>query len=124
MNSKDINCVDGFNQKQVYEEFKKFCKLSVEEINDYGVHFLHVTNGNPDPYYAIDIEFIPKESKLETVDRILVHGFSGGGYSLENLLKIGYEKLGVEAFNSKEEVDALNASIESMSNIKTSSHIR
>ena len=120
----NLNIVDGLNQRQVYEEFKKYCKLSSETINENGVSTLHVTNGNPDPFYAMDVEFIPKESQLETVDRIFVHGYSAAGFTLENLLRIGYEKLGNEAFNTKEQVDALNEQIRIMAEIKTSSHTR
>lgn len=124
MNVENINVVDAFDQRCVYEEFKKYCKLSSESISEYGVRTLHVTNGNPDPYYALDVEFIPKESTLETIDRIMVHGYNGAGYTLEGLLKIGHERLGAAAFNSKEQVNVLNNQINMMSEIKTSSHLR
>jgi len=120
----NLNVLDGLNQKLIYEEFKKYCKFSTEKINDTGTHYLHVTNGDSNSYYAIDIEFIPKESILETVDRIFVHGFNGAGYSLESLLKIGYERLGKDAFNTKAVVDDLNTKIEMISKVGTSSHIR
>ena len=120
----DLNVVDGYNQKQVYEEFKKYCRLSSESIDEYGVSTLHVTNGDPNPYYALDVEFIPKESPMETIDRIFVHGYDAAGYSLESLLEIGYEKLGVEAFNTKEQVDALNRQIHALEDIHTSSRVR
>lgn len=120
----NLNVVDGLNQRQVYEEFKKYCKLSSETISEYGVRTLHVTNGNPDPYYAMDVEFIPKESQLETVDRIFVHGLGGAGFTLESLLSFGHERLGAEAFNTREQVEALNEQIRAMAEIKTSSHIR
>ena len=120
----NLNVVDDLNQKQTYEEFKKYCKLSSETINEYGVRTLHVTNGNPDPYYAMDVEFIPKESKLETIDRIFVHGLDAAGFTLESLLKFGHERLGIEAFNTKEQVEVLNEQIRTMEKIKTSSHTR
>lgn len=124
LNMDNLNVVDGLNQRQVYEEFKKYCKLSSETINEYGVRTLHVTNGNPDPYYAMDIEFIPKESPLETVDRIFVPGFDAAGFTLESLLRLGYERLGAEAFNTREQVETLNEQIRAMAEIKTSSHTR
>ena len=120
----DLNVVDGFNQRQVYEEFKKYCKLSSEEINEYGVRTLCVTNGNPEPHFDMIVEFMPKESQMTTSDKILVHGFTGAGYSLETLLKIGSEMLGAGAFNTPEQVAELNSRIEMMSKISTSSHSR
>ena len=120
----NLNVVDGLNQKQVYEEFKKYCKLSSETISEYGVRKLCVTNGNPDPYYVMNVEFIPKESQLETVDRIFVQGFDAAGYTLDSLLKIGYERLGTDAFNTKDQVEALNEQIQKMAAIKPSSHIK
>ena len=124
MEVDNLNVVDGYNQRQVYEEFKKYCKLSSEEINDYGVRTLCVTNGNPQPHYDMIVEFMPKESQMTTSDKILVHGFDGAGYSLETLLRSGEEILGSDAFNTKEQVDDLNKRIDMMSKISTSSHTR
>ena len=121
---ENLNIVDGFNQRQVYEEFKKYCKLSSEEINEYGVSTLCVTNGSQEPHFDMIVEFMPKESQMTTSDKILVHGFDGAGYSLETLLKIGSEMLGPNAFNTKEEVEELNKRIEMMQKINTSSHSR
>ena len=120
----NMNVIDGLNQREVYEEFKKYCKLSSESIGQYGVRRLHVTNGDPDPYYSMDVEFIPMESKLETVDIIFVNGITGAGFTLDTLLKIGYERLGPSAFNTKEEVDALNEQIRVMAEVNTSSRTR
>ena len=124
MDYKDLNVLDGLDQRSVYEEFKKYCKLSSETISERGVRTLHVTNGNPDSYFALDIEFIPKESQLETVDRIFVHDYEGAGFTLAKLLEIGYEKLGISAFNTKEQVEALNEQIRMIEGIKTTSHIK
>ena len=120
----DFNVVDGLNQRQVYEEFKKYCKIASEKISEQGVRTLHITNGSPDQYYTMDVEFIPKESQLETVDRIFVHGIDSAGFTLDNLLSIGYEKLGSEAFNTREQVATLNEQIRAMSDINTESHVR
>ena len=124
MNYQDINVTDGLNQKEVYEEFKKYCKLASESVNEYGIRTLHVTNGNPDSYYSLDVEFMPKESQLETIDRIFVQGYEAAGFTLESLLKIGYERLGENAFNTKEQVDELNKQINAIKDINVSSHIK
>ena len=67
---------------------------------------------------------MPKESKMTTMDRILVHEYRGAGFTLETLLQIGYERLGAEAFNTREQVEALNEQIRTMSEINTSSRTK
>ena len=120
MDLMKVSVADGSNQRETYQEFIKYCKLSSETINDNGVRILHVTNGNN----IMDVEFIPKESRLETVDTILVRGYSGAGYTLEELLNRGIEKLGSGAFYTKEDIDALNERIRAMNDINTTSHMR
>ena len=124
MNYDDITLVDGLDQRHVYEEFKKYCKIATEHISENGVKTLRVTNGNPHPYYVFNVEFIPKESPLSMIDRIFVPGFRQAGYTLETLLKLGKERLGEDAFNTREQVAALNQKIDIMNKINPSPRVR
>ena len=105
MDINNITIKNVIDQRSVFNEFIKYCKFYGMSTNEYGQQIVDITNGVTDN--AMVIKFTPKETKLGELDTIVVQGLAPYNYSLEELLTIGHQMLGADAFRSKEEIESM-----------------
>ncbi len=105
MDINNITMKNAIDQKRVFNEFIKYCKFYGMHTTEYGEQIINVTNGMTDR--AMVVKFTPREAKLGELDTIVVQDLAPYNYSLEELLTIGTQMLGAEAFRSKEEIESL-----------------
>ena len=106
----NIEFDNNTNQLEIYEEFKKYCKYYGEELQEKGVKSLSVQTGYDDR--KMKVAYIPVSSGLSgPTDSLYVDGMGSSVYnSVEELLEIGYERLGENSFLTKEEVKNIDYS--------------
>lgn len=105
MDINNITIKNKIDQKRVFNEFIKYCKSYGISTNEHGQQIVNVTNGENN--YAMVVKFTPKEAKLGELDTIVVQGLAPYNYSLEELLTIGTQMLGADAFRTKEEIESM-----------------
>ncbi len=107
MNINDFKIKNAVDQKQVFEDFVKYCKFYGLATDKYGSQILNVTDGIHKDW-NFRVKYTPKESGLGTLDTITCNRLSCGTLvSVDQLLKAGQEMLGSNAFYTKEEVQSL-----------------
>ena len=106
MDINNITVKNSIDQKRVFNEFIKYCKYCGITTNEYGQQIANITNGKSD--FSMVVQFTPKEAKLGELDTIVVRGLAPYNYSLDELINVGIEMLGEDAFRLKEEVASLN----------------
>lgn len=93
------------NNKKIFREFQSSCKFYSIVANEYGQQILKVTNEEHNNNMIV--QYTSKEAKIGKRDSINVRGISQYDYSLDELISLGVEMLGQDAFKLKKDEKVL-----------------